>query len=233
MKKLLIIFICLAVSFSLFAQSKNYQYDSINRTEKYLYANGSLYYEIVQLDKIPDKHRHFIFYSINGQKTQEFYDRDKVIYDTLRKWTDEGKLYHQEAYTTKGYLSIDYWVETGKISDLGTYEITKKVPKLEIYDSIKGITYTSKFCRSDQPCYIRAGIWKQYHKNGVLASEGKYLPWSFIILIRGAKEDENNPGVLSAYGENYLKDGTWNYYDDKGKLTKTEVYKSGLLMNEK
>lgn len=197
-----------------------------------MYADGSLSHEIVQLDKIHDKHRHFIFYGINGQKTQEFYDKDKIIYDTLRKWTDEGKLYGVEVYNMKGYTSIDYWVETGKISDFGKYEIAKKVPNLEIYDSAAFVKYTVKPYSFEEIYYVRSGVWKHYHKNGTLASEGNYLPWPFIIITPRTKEDEDNPGIMYN-GEDFLKDGIWNYYDEKGNLIKTETYKNGLLDKKK
>jgi len=221
------------------AQAHNYSYDSLTHTEKYAYVNGSLNFEIIQLDKIRDKHRHLIFYSINGKKTQEFYDKDRVIYDTLRKWTEEGKLYHLEAYNASGYTTIDYWVETGKISDIGTYGIAKTAPELVIYDSTSFDKYTAIKCKTDEPCYVRAGVWKQYHKNGMLASEGKYLPWPFRVSTPTKDSSgiavpiENTsfevmPGTSYVVGESFLKDGNWNYYDDKGKKIKTESYKNGL-----
>lgn len=233
----------LFISVTLLAQSSKYIYDSINHSEKYFYANGQLNYEIIQLDKVSDKHRHLIFYNINGQKIEEFYEKDHVIYDTLRRWTDEGKMYHLEAYTPGGYTSIDYWVETGKISTIGAYEITKKIPDLVIYDSTTFNKYTTSKWRVNEPLYIRKGNWREYNKDGILACEGKYLPWPFSVSIPTKDSSgvavpiENTsfevmPGTSYIVGESYLKDGNWNYYDEKGKKVKSELYKNGLLIKK-
>lgn len=244
LKKFLLIFICLNASFSLLAQSTDYIYDSITRTEKYLYKNGNVQCEIKQLDKVPDKHRHIIYYSITGQKTREFYDRNRMVYDTLKMWTDEGKLYHIEAYTSAGYTSIDYWIETGKISEYGKYEISKTTSNMVVYDSATFDKYTVKNCGLDETCYTRTGVWKKYHKNGALASEGKYLPWAFSVSIpardsMGVSVPFENmsfdilPETNYMMFKSFLKDGTWNYYDEKGTLIRKEAYKNGLLVKKK
>jgi antitoxin component YwqK of YwqJK toxin-antitoxin module len=240
MKQLLSIFLFFITS-GLIAQSNDYVYDSLTHTEKYLDVNGRLICEIKQLDKVRDKQRHVIYYSPNGQKTVEFFDRNNQKYDTLRKWTDEGKLYLEEIYTSNGFKSIDYWVTTGNISEIGTFEISKAQPKeFIVYDSTTFNKYIIAKCESDKPCYARTGVWKEYHKNGVLASEGKYLPWSFRSLTptkdsSGVAVPVENTSfdiladVSYIVGEGYLKDGIWNYYDDKGKLIKKELYKNGTL----
>ncbi|HET6228252.1 MAG TPA: hypothetical protein VFF27_18370 [Bacteroidia bacterium] len=228
-------------SVALFAQSNQFVYDSLTHTEKYLDVNGRVQYEIIQLDKVPDKHRHIIYYGISGQKTLEFYDKDRKVYDTLRKWTDEGKLYHQEIYNSKGYTTVDYW-GTGKISEIGKLEISKEQPKdFVVYDSASLQKYTIARCELNETCYIRVGIWKAYHKNGILAAEGKYLPWRFRSAVPmkdtgGAMVAMDNtsfnisPNVSYGIGEGYLKDGKWKYYDDAGKLIREEFYKNGVLV---
>ena len=54
---------------------------------------------------------------------------------------------------------------------------------------------------------------KEYHENGNLKSEGelKYNPYKF----------------------DYMKDGSWKIYDEKGKYIKTEKYAYGERLNDK
>jgi hypothetical protein len=93
----------------LFGQTEKHVFDANTRTEKYFHENGRVHYEIIQLDPVMDKHRHVIDYDKNGQKRKEFFDRNNVKYDTLREWTEDGKLIHLEIYTDSTFKIIDYW----------------------------------------------------------------------------------------------------------------------------
>jgi antitoxin component YwqK of YwqJK toxin-antitoxin module len=235
--KRLLFFLSIIISTALFAQTDKYVFDTITRTEQFFNDNGHVSCEIIQLDKIMDKHRHIIHYSKSGQKTKEFFDKNRVVYDTLREWTDKGKLHHMEVYSDSGFTAIDYWSETRRILAIGQYKIANPPPdKITIYDSTTYNIYETEKC--DNPCYIRIGSWKYFYENGNLETVGQYLPMHFVYII--PTRDSSNvaipikktsfetiPNISYMLVKTYLQDGLWIYYDDKGEKTKEEFYKNG------
>jgi antitoxin component YwqK of YwqJK toxin-antitoxin module len=239
MRQFIFISIILISSISI-GQTTKRTNDTITSSEKYYNEQGRVRCEIIQLDKVPDKQRHIICYGQNGQKTKDFFEKDNVKYDTLREWTEDGKLNHMEIYADSGFTTIDYWPETGRILETGQYKFSTASPdNIIIYDSATFNKYTSAKC-DYEPCYIRIGIWKEYHENGVLASEGKYLPINFKgntpsdsagIKVSNKKTSfEMIPSVsYITWRTNSIKDGLWKYYDEKGIKIKEELYENGLL----
>jgi len=240
MKRLLYL-LFLLISTTTFGQTEKFIYDSLSRTAKFYDDSGHVTCKIVHLDKEADKHQHFITYNKNGQKTEEFFSKNGVVYDTLKRWTDKGELHHIEIYTDSGYTAIDYWYETGHILEIGKYKVAKVPPdNFTIYDSTTFDIFTTIKCNNDKPCYVRTGIWKEYYKNGTLESEGQYLPTAFEGIIQTKDSSGIGVPVKKTSFEmvsdvtyltvlTYLKNGTWKYYDEKGLKTKEEFYKGGHL----
>jgi hypothetical protein len=67
------------------------------------------------------------------------------------------------------------------------------------------------------------GEWMDFHDDGTLQLKGNYN------LIKGKFEARG--GQLLHYSS--VKDGIWEFYDEKGKLIKTEKWKTGKLVNTK
>jgi antitoxin component YwqK of YwqJK toxin-antitoxin module len=212
-------------------------FDSITRTEKYFHENGQVKYEIIHLDKILDKHRHIIGYYKNGQKSEEFFDKNHVVYDTLRKWNESGKLNYLEAHSDTGYTTIEYWSESGRIATIGQYKISNQpIDKLTIYDSTTYDIYVTE--KYDNPCYVRTGTWKTYYENGNLESEGQYYPMKFtfttptrdssnVAILTKKTSFETIPDITYIVCSTYLENGLWIYYNDKGQKPKEVFYKNG------
>ena len=205
----------------------------------YYYPNGKKSCEIIQLDTIPDAHRHIIYSYENGQKKQEFYDRNRIAYDTLKEWNQNGHITSLKIFTDTGYISTEYY-EDGKILEKGEYKVSKQEPEMiVVYDSTTFDKYITSKCGT--PCYIRTGIWRTYHPNGALESEGEYLPMRFdvayptkdssgiMVLVKKTSFEFMGSGVGCS---TYLKDGAWEYFDDKGQRIKRESYKSGKLVKQ-
>lgn len=222
-----------------FGQSETFSYDSLSRTSKFIDGNGHIINEIIELDKEKGKHEHFISYAKNGQKTEEFFMKNGAMYDTLKRWTEKGELNNIEIYTDSGYTSIDYWYNTGRILEIGQYKISNSSPdNITVYDSISFDKYTTAECKS--PCYLRTGLWKTFHENGIIESEGEYLPMDFrvsyptkdssgVAIVVKNTSFEMIADVSYVVCLTYLKNDHWIYYDTKGVKTKEEFYKNGLL----
>jgi antitoxin component YwqK of YwqJK toxin-antitoxin module len=53
-------------------------------------------------------------------------------------------------------------------------------------------------------------------------------------LVAGSFTEFHENGKISEsgfYGNGLKKDGVWTYFDEQGKLTKTETYENGKLIN--
>ncbi len=136
---------------------------------------------------------HIIRYSEKGQKTDDYYyfAKNLLIYDTLKQWTEEGQLWHVEIYNDSGYTSIDYINYPNEVSQTGNYTVTYLKPKNSvIYDSAtfnkyealieRNVSYQANGLHYYKPYILRTGIWRTYHENGTMESEGKYLPMAFV-----------------------------------------------------
>lgn len=239
MKRLLIILIVF-ISANCSGQTGKYLYDTLLRTGTDYYESGRVQCETKQLAKEFDKQRHIICYYKNGRKKEEFFDNNRIKYDTLKEWTDRGELLHMEIYKDSTYINIDYWYETGQISEIGNCRITKIRPdKIIVYDSTTFDEYNS-YDVNQEIYVLRIGVWRGYHKNGEIESEGEYLPMAFYRTIQGRDssgifvEDKKTsfemiPNKIYAGVRSYLKNGIWKYYDEKGVKIKEEFYADGVL----
>jgi antitoxin component YwqK of YwqJK toxin-antitoxin module len=69
----------------------------------------------------------------------------------------------------------------------------------------------------------RDGIWKSFYDNG--------LPWSETTFMNGVKEGptvtwyENNQKRYEGTYKNDSEYGTWTFYDEQGRIIKTENFK--------
>jgi antitoxin component YwqK of YwqJK toxin-antitoxin module len=72
----------------------------------------------------------------------------------------------------------------------------------------------SRYLASDGGSWIRHGLFRAYHENGQLASEGNYVDG----LEQGFWRDYHENGQIAAEGE--YKDGTevgtWRYWNGEG-----------------
>ncbi len=209
-------------------------------TEKYYRNDSTVYYEIIQLDSTMDAHRHLSGYHLNGSKASEFFDKNRIPYDTLKKWDEQGELYYLEIYSDTGYTQIEYFKNSKNINEIGFWRFVHERSKfITIYDSLNFDKYETRDCGN--PCYERTGTWKTYFPNGQLKSEGKYLPMEFVTYIDQRidslgnvyypkkKSFEMEPGIIYAGSATYLRDGKWIFYNENGIIEEEVVYENGLI----
>lgn len=205
---------------------------------KYYNEDSTVNCEIIQLDSIMDAHRHILYFHRNGKKASEYFDKNRVPYDTLFKWDNQGNLTRLEIYSDSGYIEIDYY-DNGNLSQIGQWKrMTEQKYDIVIYDSTNWDIYEATECK--YPCFQRSGIWKTFYKNGVLRSEGKYLPIKFSISYPTLKDSNGVSQIIpktsfSVIPEliyigcyTYLFDGNWIYYTEEGKIEKIMEYQNGL-----
>ncbi|MDB3887354.1 hypothetical protein N9344_00205 [bacterium] len=123
----------------------------------------------------------------------------------------------QDSSDQNKYKSDTLKSDKGEIKSIIDYRNGEEIYKEtnEYYNHIKNLLYTKEIKINNKISEKRAYsfqdnakyILKTYHSNGKLNATGKI-------------DDE-------------LKEGKWNYYDDKGKLINTEKYKNGLTKNDK
>ena len=76
------------------------------------------------------------------------------------------------------------------------------------------------------------GIYFKYHSNGKLKNKGFYTFQTGKIKIHEINPDTGETDlVIIDTNELSVKDGIWEYYDNNGKLIKTEKYIKGELNN--
>lgn len=205
---------------------------------KYYREDSTVRCEIIQLDSIIDAHRRIVYYHENGKKAHEFFDKNRVPYDTLFRWNELGIVTYMEIYSDSGYIQLDYF-KNGALRETGKWILTKpQLYDLVIYDSTNWDKYEAADC--PHPCFHRSGIWKTYYENGELRSEGKYLPMEFNIGYPSEKDStgvyqlipktsfDMIPGLIYIGCVTYLRDGNWVFYTQDGKIEEEIHFVNGL-----
>jgi antitoxin component YwqK of YwqJK toxin-antitoxin module len=102
-------------------------------------------------------------------------------------------------------------------SDQGVVEEAQALSKhTEIYDN--GQIKIDGWMRGDK----REGLWVSYYENGVKWSEDEYRAG-----MKDGKSVTYFPNGLLRYRGHYIEDtkaGTWQFYDETGKLVKEEDF---------
>ncbi|MEN9441926.1 MAG: hypothetical protein RLZ33_2003 [Bacteroidota bacterium] len=212
-------------------------------SHKYYREDSTVQCEIIQLDKKYDLHRQIIYYYENGQKREEFFDRNRVIYDTLKQWDTLGQLVYFEIYSDTGYIQIQYHNNTTNIREIGYWRyVNSRSQNLTIYDSINFLKYETAECK--KPCYERVGNWKTFYPNGIVKSEGKYLPMEFHVNIDQRTDSLGNvynpkkesfemeEGIIYMVCSTFLPDGKWTLYTELGEIKEEEIYINGFPINK-
>ena len=228
-----LLFLSVIIPWSLCAQIQDYFPNS-----------KQLQFEVKHSYRDSDFISHYVTYYPDGKKREEHLEKNHDMYDTMRAWTEEGYLEKMNIYTDTGYTAF-YFYEDGTVWEAGRYLRSVAQPEYrEIYDSAKFDKYYTASCNlkclthtCHDICYERIGIWKTYHPNGIIESEGHYLPMEFrvdypmkdssgtFVMVEKTSFEIERGVICSAF----LKDGVWFYYDPNGILMKVEIYFNGKL----
>lgn len=209
--------------------------DSVPNVQHEMYG-GIVYTDIIWLDTgLAQDHQVFSFDG-KGNKTEEYSMHYNIYYDTLRRWSEPGKLEYIEIYSDTGYISMAYSDTTGELLQRSEFKLPGKYQNaLEIIDTVNDIEYYLR--KSDYPYYVPAGTWSYYHNNGALESTGKYLPVNMESrkIMYDTLYDAFGcypPGTVLIYHivtDVLLHEGIWSFYNESGNLIREEYYEGGLL----
>ncbi len=154
-------------------------------------------------------------------------------------WYEDGKLQSNRNLSNDTVLSIFYF-ESGKINRI--------VKKLSGYDSTNyyyQVDYCENGFKRGEEFSGKEYIYRYYYCNGKKEIEckkdsndffvGEYKKWNAkgILILDGQFNSDRKPSNYTTIqdGKGFgQKDGNWLYYNDRGKLIKTEFYKEGKLI---
>lgn len=197
-------------------------YDSTGLTEKIQFENYIGYKETVT------------GYHHNGNKSYQYTYSGNIITDTLYQWSESGHLKHIEIYSDTGYAEIDFSIDSGTIIQKGEFRYGSYTENLVLIDSTGMIRYRSAWC--DSGCTFPIGIWHTFYNNGMIKSEGSYLPYNMreCEYSTGAIP-EDQCGNKDAFTwiiiekETKVRDGNWVFYNEYGEKIREEYYEGGFL----
>lgn len=138
-----------------------------------------------------------------------------------------------------------------KVPCLSCFDYEIKIDSFELSDTINGKLVTAmEYIRkktdklvqieSIDSLPIKTGIWKTYHSNGKINSSGSYTDKVHVhftknhetIYYSGWPEGFSDK-ITTVRNVDYLKTGTWEYFDENGKQIRTEEYLEGQLLYQK
>ncbi len=98
------------------------------------------------------------------------------------------------------------------------------------FENIKSLYY---------PVATRIGNWTTFYENGQQESTGIYLPQPFYVgrIDTAQIEDIENEALVECVVKSesiiFLKDKTWQYFSERGEMTREEYYTNGRLISVK
>jgi antitoxin component YwqK of YwqJK toxin-antitoxin module len=161
------------------------------------------------------------------------YQHGHVINGTA--WYPDGRL-KQKAVTINDTCVITTYYSSGVVQRLD-YEVKGRQVHV-IYYCENGLIAAEDFVGKEYG-------YKQYRCDGSLIAEGRknregqligiYREWNSEgkMVVKGNFIDCEKCEMSVVQGGGGKKDGKWKYYNEEGKLIRTELYKSGQLISTK
>jgi antitoxin component YwqK of YwqJK toxin-antitoxin module len=181
----------------------------------------------------------------SGHKVQGWLEDRYTSGTTLHKgYYIDGKIRVFKNFYPDGKLERSFKLKDAKRSEMTIFFANEKVKSIIEYVG-ETITHQEDFYENGMKEYEeefdKSGLilWKKvsYHKDGTSESSlevidkkrKKYLQQEFY---EGGKLKCTGEMKLNMETYDFMKDGKWNYYDESGKLLKSETYSKGDLLNE-
>ena len=162
------------------------------------YENGNISQETNHKDGYLDG-RYVIYYE-NGNIEREGMLKGGEEYGEWKYYYENGNIQREGMF--KGGEEYGEWIyydDEGKIVEHGVWENDKEYVT-GYYDSGE-----IKFKGKRDGFHRQVGLWSWYRENGIIKNQGY---WTFCTT---------NDTM-------FIKIGSWNRFDEEGKLVKTEIY---------
>jgi len=118
--------------------------------------------------------------------------------------------------------------KSGKTKLDGNYQFLDSLECVNCFD----VVTKNKIYKAELNPSIKVGTWKEYWDNGQLKSSGQYYKGvhqtNYSSLPNPKSYGVFTPGGLT---DEYLKDGEWKHYNEKGELISIEFYLKGSLVS--
>lgn len=183
----------------------------------------------------------------NGKVKYRGQFKDDIPYGKFKYYTTKGELASVLEYQTTDSVLATHYHPNGKKSAYGFYVSQKKEGVWRFYDR-KGIissktSYLKGLKNGEMVVYnlngsvsretaftddVENGYRKTFDSEGNLLTEGAIKEGvrdGIQIIYRGGKIN-----IKGAY-QHAVRQGDWTYYDEEGKLYKTEHYELGVKTN--
>ncbi len=158
-----------------------------------------------------------------------------------QSWLENGTL------DAEAKIINDTCIETYYYESAAVRKIVKKLPGYDSTHYYYLVTYCENGFKTSEDFSGKTYWYKTYYCNGkkrIIAKKGarrnyigKFRKWNEngILVIKGQfAADEKHTNYTTIQDQGFgQKEGTWKYFDDKGKLIKIEKYKNGKLISKK
>ncbi len=181
-------------------------------TEKSWYRNGQLKNELVwPADGTELKYIHNEWYSDGKVKTVRICPTDTCVTKT---YYHNGKLKKKEVGVTPSLDYVEEYCENGQLK----YSPFNPNAKEKVH-IINYHCNGKKSLESNWVAGVYAGEYKEWNENGILVLKGQY-----------DDDPKKIESIFSGHWINLEKIGTWQYFDNSGKLLMEEFYENGKLI---
>lgn len=170
-------------------------------------------------------------YWLNGNKRSEYFFDNGAEIKTSKSWYENGNIQLKSvAEDTLRYV-VTYYENGAKESEYYTDKYMMYKGLLKYYcDNGQLISVTNHDRLVDDRIFYHCNgeVWKKGRMKYNLIWIGNYEEYwpSGKLRIKGRYEDVKS-------SNEQIKNGTWEFFDEEGKLTKVEIWKWGALESEK
>jgi antitoxin component YwqK of YwqJK toxin-antitoxin module len=115
---------------------------------------------------------------------------------------------------------------SGKLMVEGVYQRLDSIVCVNCYGS-----FTEKTINKSISNLMRVGEWKEFHENGQVKAKGMYGHVHEVYHVHWSMPyGESSKGLVPGDAEIvFLKDGAWQYFNERGQLIREEFYYKGML----
>jgi antitoxin component YwqK of YwqJK toxin-antitoxin module len=191
---------------------------------KKLDTAGKMIYEGRFRDGIPSGEFHY-YYSNGKTKTISRFSKDGKLARTVSYFPNGKKMAAGNYLDEKKDSVWQFFSESnGTIVSMDTYQGGLINGESKVFYPEGGLSELHVY-----KIGVKDGLWEQYYMDGKLKLRGAYRA--------GEKEGQFKAvyasGMPMISGQYLLghQDGTWTYFDEKGAITKKEVYDRGMLVS--
>lgn len=195
-------------------------FDTCQKKTEY-YSNGKIYSIACYNDSGKPEGIKTRYYE-NGIIMEKSFFFNGVQDSTYQYFEKDGTLLMESSYKVGKKEGIEIWYfSNGRIQKKIGYQNGVQAGTATYFYSNGNIESTGEYFND-----ARNGKWYFYYKNGSLKIIGSYIPQKKEYVLM--EQIDKNSSAMVQHIE-YIKDGTWTYFNRRGVPYKMEIYSNGNL----